>query len=229
MRRTSLLSTTVGRKFLIGLTGLLLFAFLVLHLIGNLLFFFGPVAFNTYSYILTATPLVTAFEFGLALVFLLHIYLTVTMWWEARQARPVKYHKKQGAGGKSRKSLSSATMICTGPIVFAFAVIHLRQFKYGPHIPTVVYGRGMRDLYQLEMMTFHNPWIVAFYVLSMVVIGFHLWHGFWSATQSLGTEDPGLSRALYVTGQWVSVILAGMFLFIPLAVYVMSASYGVAR
>jgi succinate dehydrogenase / fumarate reductase cytochrome b subunit len=227
MRRTSLLSTTVGRKFLIALTGLALFAFLLLHLAGNLLVFLGPAAFNNYSHFLISLPVTVPLEIGLALIFILHIYLTVSLWWQARQARPVKYHKKAWARGASRKSVASSTMIYTGSITLLFVLLHLKQFKYGTEYAIAQNGVPMRDLYRLEMVNFHTPWIAALYVVCMAILGFHLWHGFWSATQSLGAEAPDLSRGLLTASKWLAVIVAGGFLIIPLILFLTGATHGV--
>src|SRR4029453_18433735 len=101
-------SSSVGTKLLIGLTGLALFAYMVLHLAGNALIFLGPDTFNEYSHTLISNPLIVPIEIGLLLVFLLHVYKTVTMWFANQAARPVRYQKKAMAGHTSRNSLSSS-------------------------------------------------------------------------------------------------------------------------
>ena len=106
-------SSSVGTKLLVGLTGLFLLAYLLLHLAGNLLVFAGQEAFNGYAHMLISNPLVVPAEIGLLGVFLLHVYKTVAMWLRNRGARPVGYQKKTWAGHTSRKSLSSTTMIWT--------------------------------------------------------------------------------------------------------------------
>src|SRR5687767_8626720 len=91
-------SSSVGTKLLIGLTGLALFFYLILHLAGNALVFAGPEIFNEYSHALISNPLIVPIEIGLAAIFLLHIYKTVRMWIANQQARPVKYGAKAWAG-----------------------------------------------------------------------------------------------------------------------------------
>src|SRR5574338_734963 len=95
-------SSTVGTKLLIGLTGLALFAYLILHLAGNVLIFFGQDVFNEYSHLLISNPLIVPIEIGLLLIFLLHIYKTVTNYFSNSAARPVGYAEKKYAGHTSR-------------------------------------------------------------------------------------------------------------------------------
>src|SRR5438128_6822668 len=109
--RLGVFATSVGTKILIGVTGLALFLYLIIHIAGNLMVFFGPAAFNKYAYTLEGNPLLPIVEIGLLLIFLIHIYKTVTMYVRNQQARPVGYVKKKYAGPPSRKSLASSTMI----------------------------------------------------------------------------------------------------------------------
>src|SRR5258705_5611245 len=104
-------SSSVGTKLLIGLTGLALFAYLILHLIGNVLIFAGPDTFNAYAHLLISIPLIVPIEIGLLAVFLLHIYKAFTNYLANRGARPIGYDMKKYAGHTSRKSVASSTMI----------------------------------------------------------------------------------------------------------------------
>jgi len=174
-------SSSVGTKLLIGLTGLALFAYLIVHLAGNLLIFWGQDTFNEYSHRLMSNPLVVPVEIGLLLIFLLHVYKTVRMYLGNQQARPVRYARKEPAGRPSRKTFASSTMIFSGLWLLVFIVIHVKAFRYGTEYP---WAAGGRDLYRLEMENFQNPLMVGFYVLSMLVVGSHLWHGVSSGFQS---------------------------------------------
>ena len=102
-------SSSVGTKLLVGITGLLLFVYMVLHLAGNVLIFAGAGTFNEYSHKLIANPLIVPIELGLLAVFVLHIYKTVRMVAANRAARPVGYARKATAGHTSRKSFASST------------------------------------------------------------------------------------------------------------------------
>ena len=205
-------SSSVGTKLLIGISGLLLFLYLVLHLVGNLMVFAGQETFNHYAHALISNPLVVPAEIALLLIFVLHIYKTVTMYLGNQKARPVKYRQKKPAGPPSRKTFASSTMIFSGLWLLLFVVIHVRQFKYGTEY--VAAGAGVRDLYRLEMENFSNPLLVAFYVLSMMVVGSHLWHGISSAFQSMGADQPRWTPRIVAAGKVMAVLIAGGFIVI---------------
>jgi succinate dehydrogenase / fumarate reductase, cytochrome b subunit len=217
MPSRGVLSSSVGTKLVIGLTGLALFLYLVLHLAGNLLVFLGPEVFNEYSHKLISNPLIVPIEIGLLIVFLLHIFKTVKMYIDNKQARPAKYEVKRPAGHTSRKGLASSTMIWTGLVTLVFVVIHLKQFKFGALYE--VGATGVRDLYRLEMELFRNPATVALYAVAMLLIGFHLRHGISSAFQSVGIDDPRRTRWILRGGTWLAIVIAGGLGFIPLWVY----------
>ena len=210
-------SSSVGTKLLIGLTGLLLFAYLLLHLAGNLLVFAGRDTFNHYAHALVSNPLVIPVEIGLIGVFVLHVYKTVGMWHRNRAARPVGYEKKAWAGHTSRKSVASATMIWTGLVTLVFVGVHLQQFKFGAW-----YEAGdppIRDLYRTEAEVFTSPIWVTAYVFCMVLVGFHLRHGIASAFQSLGADHPFYTKRIVAVGTIVAVAIAAGFAVIPVWVY----------
>src|SRR5476649_485115 len=169
--RINAFGSSVGTKIVIGLA---LFIYLITHIAGNLLVFLGPTIFNQYSHTLLSNPLIPVIEIGLALIFVIHIYKTVRMFLSNQQARPVRYVTKKYAGRTSRKSFASSTMILSGLWLLMFIVIHVKQFKYGAEYVT---SSGVRDLYRLEMENFASPLLVTFYVLSLLVVGSHLWHG----------------------------------------------------
>jgi succinate dehydrogenase / fumarate reductase cytochrome b subunit len=208
-------------KLIIGTTGILLFLYLILHIAGNALIFFGPDIFNTYSYKLISNPLVVPVEIGLLVVFLIHIFKAVPMTVRNQAARPAKYAKKERAGGTSQKSLASSTMILTGLALLIFIPIHVRMFKYGAEYQ---YGATeMRDLYRLEVENFSSPLAVGLYVLAMVFVGMHLWHGVWSAFQSLGIDGPRFTPFIRKLGKVSAVVIAGGFIVIAVWVFLYGA------
>lgn len=215
--RLKAFSSSVGTKLLISLTGLALFLYLVLHLVGNALVFLGPETFNQYSHTLLSSPLLVPVELGLLAVFLAHIYKTVTSLLDNRRARPVRYVNKRWAGKPSRKSIASSTMIVSGLVIVLFVIIHVKGFKYGPYYE--VSGSHVRDLYRMEMENFSRPILVAFYVVCMALVGFHLWHGFSSAFQSLGADTPRGTPRVLALGKALALAIAGGFLIIPLWAY----------
>jgi len=213
--RLRVFSSSIGTKLLIGVTGLALFLYLITHIAGNLMVFAGRDTFNNYSHMLLSNPLIPVIEIGLVIIFILHIYKTVRMYLANQSARPVGYAKKRPAGRPSRKSFSSTTMIVSGLWLLVFLVIHVRAFHDG-------WGReyawpaGGRDLYRQEMETFANPLMVAFYVISMLVVGSHLWHGISSAFQSLGADKPAWTRFILPAGKVIAVLIAGAFITIAI-------------
>jgi succinate dehydrogenase / fumarate reductase cytochrome b subunit len=216
--RRSFFSSSVGSKYLIALSGLSLVGFLILHLAGNLLVYVSPDTFNEYSDKLIRNPLLIPAELGLLALFLLHVFKTLRLWLGSRDARPIGYARKKWAGHTSRKSVASTTMILSGSFLFVFVLLHLVTFKYGPHYASSVHP-DTRDLYRLVDEVFRRPGYVAFYVVAMVIIGFHLWHGVSSAFQSLGVARPGVASTIRAAGWTLAIIIAGGFLSIPLWIY----------
>ena len=209
--RSGLFSSSVGTKIVIGITGVALVLYLLIHIAGNMMVFFGPAAFNKYAYTLEGNPLLPIIEIGLLLVFLIHIFKTVRMFLGNQSRRPVGYAKKKYAGPPSRKTFASSTMIVSGLWLLAFLIIHVKTFRFSPEVE---WPAGGRDLYLLEMQAFTNPLVVGFYIISMVVVGSHLWHGVSSAFQSLGADKPAWTRFILPAGKIIAVLVAGGFIVI---------------
>ena len=214
--RRSFLGSLVTTKLIIGVTGVLLFAYLILHIAGNLIVFFGPETFNSYSHALISNPLVVPVEIGLLVVFLIHLFKAIRMTFGNQEARPAKYHKKEWAGGASQKNAASSTMILTGLAILIFVPIHVWQFKYGAYYD---FGDGVRDLYRTEVENFSSPVAVALYVAMMVLVGLHLWHGVGSSFQSLGLNGPRFTPFIRRTGKVSALVIAGGFIVITLWVF----------
>jgi succinate dehydrogenase / fumarate reductase cytochrome b subunit len=219
--QTPFFSSSVGTKILIGITGFALFLYLVIHIAGNLLVFFGPAVFNQYAYMMEErNPLLPVIELLLLAVFLVHIYKTVRMFLSNQSARPVRYAQKKSAGRPSRKSLASSTMIVSGLWLLAFLIVHVKAFRFSPTYP---WGDGGRDLFRQEMENLSNPFVAGFYVLSMIVVGSHLWHGISSALQSLGLDHPRWTPRVLMAGKVFAVAIAGAFIVIAVWVYLRQA------
>jgi len=213
-----LFSSSVGTKLLIGLTGLLLFLYLILHLAGNALIFAGPDIFNTYSHRLISNPLIVPIEIALLVVFLLHVYKAVTNYVANRRARPIGYDQKRFAGHTSRKSFASSTMIWSGLIVFLFIIVHVKQFKYGAWYQTVS-DDPIRDLARTEYEVFAQPAWVAFYVIATLLVGLHLRHGISSGFQSIGFDHPVYTRRLTQWGVAFAILIGAGLAIIPIWVF----------
>ena len=213
------LGSLITTKLIVGVTGILLFAYLIVHIAGNVIVFLGRDTFNTYSHALISNPLVIPVEIGLVAVFLIHLFKAIRMTVVNQQARPVKYAKKQWAGGTSRKSLASSSMILTGVALIVFIPIHVWTFKYGPYYD---YGNGIRDLYRMEVENFSSPIAVVLYVFAMVLVGLHLWHGVGSSFQSLGLSGPRFTPFIQAVGKVSAIAIAGGFIVITLWVYLVA-------
>jgi succinate dehydrogenase / fumarate reductase cytochrome b subunit len=175
--------------------------------------FFGPEIFNRYATTLSSNPLIPVIEVGLLLIFLIHVYKTVRMFLANQTARPAAYAKRRYAGPPSRKTFASATMIFSGLWLLVFIVIHVRTFRFGN---VYEWPAGGHDLYRLEMETFANPLTVGFYVISMLIVGSHLWHGISSSFQSLGVDHPRVTPRVLVAGKTAAALIAGAFIVIAL-------------
>jgi succinate dehydrogenase / fumarate reductase, cytochrome b subunit len=211
-------SSSVGTKLLMGLTGLALFAYMVLHLAGNAIIFAGADVFNEYSHLLVSNPLIVPIELGLLGIFLVHIYKAVTMWLANRDARPVRYAKKEPARHTSRKSIASSTMILSGLFIVLFVVVHVRQFKFGTWYLSAG-DAAVRDLFRTEVEVFQNPFWVLFYVAGTLLVGLHLRHGISSGFQSLGLDHPVYTRRLTAIGIFFAILIGAGLALIPIWVY----------
>ena len=205
---SKLFSSPIGKKMGMALTGLDLYGFLVGHLLGNLLLLKGDggQAFNAYAEFLINHPLIIPAEIFLVVVFLLHVCLAFSVTRENRRARPVGYQTTQSVGGRS---FASYTMIYSGVIVLVFLVLHLKTFKYG--------DKAGGTLYDLVSSTFQQTGYMVWYAIAMLVLGFHLWHAFQSALQTLSVR----SEKIKSLGLFLCLALALGFGFLPVYVGVL--------
>ena len=212
--------SSVGKKVITGLTGFCLIGFVAVHLLGNLTLFLGPHAFNAYAHFLETALhgwLIYAFEISIFLIFAFHIVSAFTVaWTDKRKARQQGYKYSRDAGGKSRKTWSSITMIYTGAILLVFVIGHIYLFKFGHHD---VDDHGVKNLYKTVVTVFQGIGFTAFTVVAMILLGFHLRHGFWSAFQSLGWANDKYLPILVRIGLVVAVLLAIAYIVIPVYLF----------
>jgi succinate dehydrogenase / fumarate reductase cytochrome b subunit len=218
--RSRVFDSSVGTKLLIGITGLFLVLYLIIHIVGNAVFLLGPNAFNAYADLLGGNPLIPVIEIVLLVAFLAHIYQTVRMFLKNQNARPVGYSLKRRAGPPSRKTLASTTMIVTGLWLLIFLVVHVRTFRFSEHPETPA---GIVDLYHVETVALASPLALAFYAISMLIVGSHLWHGVSSGFQSLGFDHPRWTPRLVTFGKVFAVVIAGGFIGIALVAHFVGA------
>jgi succinate dehydrogenase / fumarate reductase cytochrome b subunit len=209
--------SSIGRKHLVAITGLLLCGFLVGHLTGNLLLLVGPDAFNLYAHKLASLGvLLYLIEGGLAFIFILHLYLAFRLNFENYQARG-KYAVKKRTGRGT--TFMSATMPYTGLVLLIFLILHLVNLKFGTNYPVAVDGVQMRDIYRTTMEYFQSPMNVAFYVFAMACAAIHTAHGVASAFQSLGLNHGKYYPKIKIASYLYAILVGGGFAFLSVWAY----------
>jgi succinate dehydrogenase / fumarate reductase cytochrome b subunit len=212
-RVLALWSTSIGKKAVMGATGLIMVAYLLTHVLANLLVFQGPDKINAYSRFLHGTGgALWAARLVLFAAVVLHIAAAVQLTGRRQAARPVPY-----AAGRDPQvsTLASRTIRWGGVLILAFLVYHILHFTLGTVHPSFVEG----DPYRNVASGFRDPFVVLFYEVAMVAVGLHLYHGIWSSGRSLGVSPPSprpLRRRLALV---VSVLVWAGFAVIPIAVF----------
>ena len=217
----SWVTSSLGRKVMMALSGLLLFAFLIGHALGNSLFFNGPAAINGYAQGLKNLPfgLLWIVRIGLFLLFSLHVVVGISLWISNRKARPQGYV----CDNTVQASIASRTMIYSGLIILAFVVYHIAHFTLrlvnntGEHIDPIT---GHPDVFVMIQSAFHQPAIAGVYVAAMAVLLLHLTHGLASMFQTMGIRHKNLDifadRLVPLTG-WLVV---AAFVSLPIVIFV---------
>ena len=208
------ISSTIGKKQIVAVTGLLLCGFLVAHLLGNLLLIVGSDAFNAYSHKLTSTPLIYVAEAGLSLIFIFHFFIAMKLTYHNKVARGGKYYMKTKTGEGA--NFLSRTMPITGLLILIFIISHLMHFKYGSYYTTVIEGQNVRDVYRTVMEYFTNPWGSLWYVLAMIALSMHLYHGVQSTFQSLGFNNPKWNCFYRIIGRSFGLLVPTGFVLLCL-------------
>jgi succinate dehydrogenase / fumarate reductase, cytochrome b subunit len=218
------LSSTLGKKLIMALTGLFLILFLIGHVSGNTLLFKndGGEAFNIYAKFMTTNPAVKLLSYITYISVLAHVVYSIILTKSNKSARPIGYAISKS---ETNSAWSSRNMGVLGTIILIFIVIHLQGFWYKMHwgnLPMVEYnGEQYKDLFAIVQFAFQQEWLVALYVLSMVFLGFHLSHGFSSAFQTLGLNHVKYSPAIKKIGLAFSIIVPALFASMPLYIYFM--------
>jgi len=215
-----LFSSSLGRKYLMALTGLFLCSFLLIHLIGNVALFTDPVQFNEYTRFMSSNPLIRVMEIVLVVGFLAHIIDAVLLTKANKAAQPVKY-----AMDKKKSTWYSRNMGLTGTIILAFLILHLQSFWYGYKFGDVAMaidsnGDAIKDMYTMVLTAFSQLWYSAIYVVAMILLGTHLNHGFQSAFQSMGLRHKKYTPAIKKAGTAFAVIMTLGFISFPIYFYI---------
>lgn len=213
-----LFSSSLGRKVLMALTGLFLILFLAVHLAGNLQLLKedGGESFNVYAKFMTTNPLIKVISYGNYAFILLHIFMAGFL---SRKNREARGPKGYAITGKS-STLASRNMGILGTLILIFLIIHMKDFWAQMHwggIPTATYnGVEVKDLYAIVSLAFSEAWYVILYVVCMIGLAFHLWHGFTSAFQTLGLNHMKYNPVVNFVGRTFAVIVPAAFALIPI-------------
>lgn len=203
--------TTIGKKVLMAVTGVVLFGFVVGHMVGNLQLYMGAEQLNHYAEFLQSK---TALLWGVRLVLLfcvsVHILAAVQLWLRNRAARPVKYR----VFNPPAVDYAARTMIWSGPIIAVFIVYHLLHFTVGTAHSEFVRG----DVYRNVVVGFSDPLVAGVYILANILLAVHLYHGLWSLFQTLGWDHPQLSPLRRVVAVVFAALIGAGNVSMPLAV-----------
>ena len=209
----SFFASSIGKKVVMAVTGLALFGFVVAHMVGNLQVYLGPEALNAYAETLRHYPaLLWAARVGLLVAVALHIWSAWSLTRVNRQARPVGYRERQSRAS----TYASRTMRWSGVTLLLFVVYHLLHFTFGARSVHPQFIPG--DVYHNFITGFQNPLVSAFYILSMLALGLHLYHGAWSMLQTVGLSHPRYNRWRQGLAAAFTVIVVGANLSFPVAV-----------
>jgi succinate dehydrogenase / fumarate reductase cytochrome b subunit len=215
------LNSSIGKKVIMAFTGISLILFLIFHLIGNLTLFAGPEAFNGYVEKLESIkPLIRVIEVPLALVFIFHIFNGTKLWLENRKA---KGHKYAINGQAKNTTIFSRTMIVSGSIVFVFLVLHLATFWVAFNFTGEPEEKALA-YYAVVVDWFQHLWYVVVYVIAVLLLGFHLNHGFQSAFQTFGWNHKKYFPLIEKVGTIYAIIMAVGFASIPIYFYLNGGS-----
>ena len=215
--QTNIFSYSIGRKLVMGITGLFLISFLVVHCAVNACIFFndGGETFNAAAEFMGGNIIIRTMEIVLFAGIILHIVQSYILIRQNQKARPVKYVVHDG---KSNSKWYSRSMGLLGTLILIFLILHLKHFwvvsRFTDHITS-----GEETLFEEMKEVFENPFIVLLYCAAMISLAYHLMHGFSSAFQSLGLNHPKYNKMIHYLGVGFSVIIPLIFAMMPVSIY----------
>jgi succinate dehydrogenase / fumarate reductase, cytochrome b subunit len=211
-------NSSIGKKWIVALTGIVLIAYVIGHLIGNLQIYISPEQINWYAERLHSMgPLLWVIRAFLLACFALHIITTIRLAIENRIARPERYAVKKNV----RSTTAARTMVMSGLILLCFVIFHLLHFTARPEnlgFHSYYLPDGHPDVYTMIISGFHNVWASLFYVVGMFLLCSHLSHGFSSFVQTLGLNSPKLAHNLEIGAVVLAWLIFAGYTSIPVAV-----------
>jgi succinate dehydrogenase / fumarate reductase, cytochrome b subunit len=204
------LTSSIGKKLLMALTGFSFILFLTMHLAGNLTLLGGRSMFNAYADRLHELGLVlVASEYGLLFLAIVHIVVGLSLFLHNFKARPVRYHVNKSAGGRT---IGSATMPYTGILLLVFIVVHLMNFSF--------VDKSQTTIYDIVFSAFSNPVYVIGYVIAMILVAVHVSHGLWSAFQTIGANHPKYMPAIRILSIVFALMVGIGFGMLPIIILI---------
>ena len=218
----SFYGSSIGKKWVVALTGLMLVGYVVGHLIGNLQIFAGPEQINRYAEMLHSMPkALWAIRVVLLAGLFFHVFTTLKLAAENRAAKARQNERRASTAPKPAKK----TMVLSGLVLLSFIVYHLIHFtvrstdpRFRPHPVGALHGE--HDVHTMVILGFKNPLVAGFYLLSVFLLCMHLSHGLQSVLQTLGIQSQSLRDSLTRAGQAISWILFAGYASIPIAVLI---------
>jgi succinate dehydrogenase / fumarate reductase, cytochrome b subunit len=214
---TNTISSTIGKKFLMALTGLFLISFLIVHCGINAMIFYndGGATFTHWAHFMGTNPVIRTLEIILILGFLFHIVDAYILWRQNKNARPIAYQYVKQADNVKWYSRS---MTLLGTLILLFLVVHTSSFWIPNRTNQFLKGEEL-PLYAMMLEKFQNPILVIIYLAGCISLFWHLLHGFRSSFQSLGLSHPKYDKVIAFLGISFSVIVSIMFAMMPISIY----------
>jgi succinate dehydrogenase / fumarate reductase, cytochrome b subunit len=210
--------SSIGKKYVVAVTALLLILYVLGHLVGNLQIYLGPDRINAYAKFLhDLGPILWVVRVILLAAFVIHIVATIQLAQENRLAKPQKY----AVAGYQRSTMASRTMIVSGLIVLCFVIYHLLQFTLqvtDPEFREVHDSIGRHDVYRMLILGFRHPLVSLFYVIALFLLTTHLSHGFASVVQTLGINNRKIANFVSTGGQTLAWIVFAGYISIPVTI-----------
>lgn len=212
--------SSIGRKYIVGVTGILLVLFVIAHMIGNLQVFLGPKAINDYAAFLKSIPgPLWIARIGLIGAFVLHLSFALKLKWESMQARPQPY----SADATVKATVNSRIMALSGSLILLYVVGHLLHFTFGLILPEYFNfhdSEGRHDVYAMIIKGFQVPAVSIVYIVAMLLLWSHLSHGISSVVQTLGFRSGRNAKVVDMVGPILSTILVVGYISIPFSILV---------
>ncbi|MGZ4047740.1 MAG: succinate dehydrogenase cytochrome b subunit [Bacteroidia bacterium] len=215
------LQSSIGKKLLMGLTGLFLISFLIVHCFLNSFIFFndGGLMFNQGAKFMATNPVIRVMEYVLFLGLIMHMVQALILTMQNNKARPVKYEMQ---GGSKNTTWYSRSMGLLGTLLLLFLIIHLANFWVKSRFTGLpgLDANGNENLYAVMQDVFHIWWVVLIYVAGVISLAYHLMHGFQSSFQTLGLNHPKYTPAIKKLGTAFSIIIPLIFAAMPISIFI---------